>query len=483
MSIDIAPSPTSPLLPQGKQNGPPKDKYHLAILAFFMLGIGMLFPWNAFITVVEMWEVKFGGTIFEKTFENYFSIGYMMTNLFSMALSLVGRSRILDIRLTRFSLLLNTLIFAFLAVLAEISVDPTVCFGIVITLVLITGATGATIQSNIIGLSSQFEGVYTQAVLTGQGLAGFCVAFSNLLIRFFVMLSDQPEPNGSVPTRSSAPADKTSSASVYFTFSGAVCLLALLSYLILHQLPIFRYYTSKKDEVVLDAEEVGIEDNMVEPLLHSSDSPIEAIPPNGSPAIFMVLTKIREEALSVFLIFFTTLLLFPSFTSSVTSVVSPSNSITPPSKFTKIYMALFPTFSFVLFNLFDFLSRFLPSVPALSKPHLSTLHKLSLLRLLFIPLFMLCHTSIPSASSFLPQIAFFQSDWTFFVMICILATSNGYLGGMLLMLTPQKSGIRHEEKELVGRVMSFALLFGLTIGALMSFALRATLCRCNPFLG
>jgi len=49
--------------------GVPKDRYYLAQAIFFLIGVGMLFPWNVFITATSFFELKFKGSPFFDNFE------------------------------------------------------------------------------------------------------------------------------------------------------------------------------------------------------------------------------------------------------------------------------------------------------------------------------------------------------------------------------------------------------------------------------
>ena len=62
----------------------PKDHYYLVYIIFFLQGVGMLFPWNVFITASEYFRTRFQGTSFANNFENVFSFCYSGANLFFM---------------------------------------------------------------------------------------------------------------------------------------------------------------------------------------------------------------------------------------------------------------------------------------------------------------------------------------------------------------------------------------------------------------
>jgi len=68
----VGPSENQPLLTSAASDQPPlipKDKYYLAQAIFFLIGVGMLFPWNVFITATSFFELKFIGSPFYDNFE------------------------------------------------------------------------------------------------------------------------------------------------------------------------------------------------------------------------------------------------------------------------------------------------------------------------------------------------------------------------------------------------------------------------------
>ena len=63
----------------------------------------------------------------------------------------------------------------------------------------------------------------------------------------------------------------------------------------------------------------------------------------------------------------------------------------------------------------------------------------------------------------------------------LLGISNGYYGTLCMMYGP--GIVREEHREWAGSTMLFCLVVGLACGSFFSFAIRAILCHCNPFVG
>ena len=48
----------------------PHDRYHLAFFILYLQGVGCLFPWNAFITKTDYYNLAFRGSEYESSFES-----------------------------------------------------------------------------------------------------------------------------------------------------------------------------------------------------------------------------------------------------------------------------------------------------------------------------------------------------------------------------------------------------------------------------
>ena len=157
----------------------------------------------------------------------------------------------------------------------------------------------------------------------------------------------------------------------------------------------------------------------------------------------------------------------------ITISVQPVHPDTNPLIFSSIH--------FLLFNLGDFAGRSLCSYPALLTWDDKRLLAFSLLRTLFIPLFLLCNIN-PGTTPFI------NSDFLFFLILLLFGLSNGYVGSMCMMSAPnlehnKRLKERREDVDIAATVISFCLVGGLVIGSFASFGVRALMCRCNPFMG
>jgi len=170
-------------------------------------------------------------------------------------------------------------------------------------------------------------------------------------------------------------------------------------------------------------------------------------------------------------VFAITLSVFPPITVSIQS----TNPATHPLLFSAIH--------FLVYNIGDFLGRFLCSVPRLLVWSSKRLLSLALARTLFIPLFLMCNVQWSTPAPMGPIIT---SDFLFMLILLLFGLSNGYVSSMCMMAAPSVAHNprlkgRTEDVDIAATVASFCCVGGLTIGSVASFAVRAAVCDCNPF--
>ena len=161
----------------------PKDHYYLVYIIFFLQGVGMLFPWNVFITASEYFRTRFQGTSFANNFENVFSFCYSGANLFFMIfLVKYAHLEIFNMRTTvAIPQIITAIIFAATTAMVKIAMPGETLFILTTIFIVLCGFNAALIQGGIFGLAGRFPSVYTQAVMSGQGVAGMSVSIISLL--------------------------------------------------------------------------------------------------------------------------------------------------------------------------------------------------------------------------------------------------------------------------------------------------------------
>jgi equilibrative nucleoside transporter 1/2/3 len=180
------------------------------------------------------------------------------------------------------------------------------------------------------------------------------------------------------------------------------------------------------------------------------------VPVKVNPGI--VLLQISLYASAVFITFLVTLGCFPAITMQVKSTLDSETAWA-----SKFYI---PVACFLLFNVGDYLGRFLAGLIQLPKPGKSggiiTL-VLAVARFVFLPLFVLCN--IERDENSLTSVAF-ESDIAFIIIMMLFSISNGYIGSICMISGPQV--VRSEEAQTAASLMVALLGLGLGSGAFLS---------------
>ncbi|KAF9312193.1 hypothetical protein BGZ91_006592 [Linnemannia elongata] len=248
---------TTPLLRHNTvELGPPADPYRISYWIMVIQGASMLLPWNVFITAQGFFKLKFTGSPYEDNFQNYFSIGFMGTNLLVVGSSILIQKQAPGTTHIIGSLLLNAAVF--LGILVSIqtdrNIDPTNYFFFAMTMLSLSAISTSIVQNGMFGLASKFTGRHVQGVMLGQGLAGAGVAISQIVTQ---ILS---------PPKGTTYADETfdiqgghggggrrnrsegleHSAFLFFLFALGYTLFAVLAQALLIRLPIYEFYTEEQ---------------------------------------------------------------------------------------------------------------------------------------------------------------------------------------------------------------------------------------------
>ncbi|KAF9539197.1 hypothetical protein EC957_005650 [Mortierella hygrophila] len=248
---------TTPLLRHNTvELGPPADPYHLSYWIMVIQGASMLLPWNVFITAQGFFKLKFAGSPYEDNFQNYFSIGFMGTNLLVVGSSILIQKQAPGTTHIIGSLMLNAAVF--LAILVSIQtnsdIDPTSYFFFAMSMLSLSAISTSIVQNGMFGLASKFTGRHVQGVMMGQGLAGAGVAISQIVTQILsppkgtTFADDTFDIQGGHGGggRRNKSEGLEHSAFLFFMFALGYTLLAVLAQGLLIRLPIYEFYTEEQ---------------------------------------------------------------------------------------------------------------------------------------------------------------------------------------------------------------------------------------------
>lgn len=333
------------------------------------------------------------------------------------------------------SLVLYTIIFAILTLSTLVETSSGVYFGFILLTIFATSLATGLIQNGLFAFTSGYGRTeYTQAIMTGQGVAGVLPPLVQIIS---VAVVQRNKGEGAGPA-----AESPKSAFIYFLTATAISAISLLAFFYLLRRKTHRDALQAAAKSTIDGASEG--DALTGGAQQDNG---DADKPNVP-----LLTLFRKLALlstAVFLCFAVTMV-FPVFTAIVRSVSG-------------IDSAVFIPLGFLLWNIGDLGGRLLTAVPKLSLAHWPfALFCIAMARLIFIPLYFLCNIK--------GRGAYISSDAFYLVIVQFLfGLSNGYLGSSCMMGAGE--WVAAEEREVAGGFMGMMLVSGLAVGSLLSFLL------------
>ena len=250
------------------------------------------------------------------------------------------------------------------------------------------------------------------------------------------------------------------SDAAFFCFLVAVVFLAtaLICFVIATRSKFFQFYVDEKPQ--------NSDDDTEDLKGKFLQNEIDTKPQKVSP--WYVLKAIWVYAFSVFLIFTVTLACFPAITAIVKSSSLPKNekAVIDPEEYEWGLKYFIPVACFVLFNVGDWLGRFMAEMIQWPKPGrfgMWFVFVLSILRIGFVPLFLFCNANPDNRNL---TWVIFDDDIYYIIIMSLFSLSNGYLSSICMMSAPQLC--KGSEAQTAASMMVALLGLGLGTGSLTS---------------
>lgn len=453
----------------------PQDRGCLVGICFFILGLGTLLPWNFFMTASLYFQGRLNATEWsngtvvvrkEYYFNNWMTLLSQLPLLVFTLLNSFLYQRISEAMRIAGSLVFILLLFILTAVLVKVPMEEDRFFSFTMATIWFINSFGAVLQGSLFGLVGLLPQKYSAIFMSGQGLAGTFAAIAMLLS----IASD---------------VDSETAALGYFITPCVGTLVTLFSYLLLHRLDFAQYYLDKSskyeagttDELLKEGSTVenaklnGHANGTVTSSTTKGDSAAEAeVEPspeknflsleqaekgNAKASVIEVFKKIWVMAFCVTFVFTVTLSVFPAVTADVRTSF--------PGKWERFFISVC---CFLIFNINDWFGRTITTLIRWPGKESRLFPVLVVSRVVFVPLLMLCNVQ---SRSYLP--VFFSHDAAFAIIMTLFSLSSGYFVCLSMSYAPQL--VEPKDAETAGALMTFFLALGLSIGAALSFPLRA----------
>lgn len=438
----------------------PDDRYHGIYFAMLLAGVGFLLPYNSFITDVDYLHHKFEGTsiVFDM------SLTYILVALLAAILNNVLVERLsLHTRITvGYILALGPLVFVsvFDVWLEKFTTRQAYIINLVSVGVVAFGCTVQ--QSSFYGYMGMLPKRYTQGVMTGESTAGVIISLSRIFTKLLIM-------------------DERRNTLIFFLVSISMEMLCFLLHLLVRRSRFVRYYTSNaqgkgqskghdpRDNGTgyrvhhdVTAEEVRFGNGGT--AASSTDDGVDEIGGGTYVRFDAPKAKIRRSwpglrdmilhryvvsrviwayMLSIAVTYSITLCLFPGLESEIRNPTLGE---------------WLPILIMATFNMSDFVGKILAAVPYDWTG--GRLLFFSCLRVVFIPLFVMC--VYPADAPTLSHPA-----WPCLFSL-LMGVTNGYFGSVPMILAAGK--VPPEQRELAGNTMTVSYMTGLMLGSAVAYA-------------
>uniref|UniRef100_A0A671WEX1 Equilibrative nucleoside transporter 4 n=1 Tax=Sparus aurata TaxID=8175 RepID=A0A671WEX1_SPAAU len=438
----------------------PDDRYHGIYFAMLLAGVGFLLPYNSFITDVDYLHHKFKGTsiVFDM------SLTYILVALLAVILNNVLVERLsMHTRITvGYIFALGPLVFVsvFDVWLAKFTTRQAYIINLVSVGVVAFGCTVQ--QSSFYGYMGMLPKRYTQGVMTGESTAGVIISLSRIFTKLLIN-------------------DERRNTLIFFLVSISMEMLCFLLHLLVRRSRFVRYYTSHtpgkgpgkchdpRDNGAgyrvhhdVTAEEVRFGNGGTGP--PSAEESVEDIAGGTYVRFDAPKAKIRKSwpgvrdmilhryvvsrviwayMLSIAVTYSITLCLFPGLESEIKNPTLGE---------------WLPILIMATFNMSDFVGKILAALPYDWSG--GRLLFFSCLRVVFIPLFVMCvyPASAPTLS---------HPAWPCLFSL-LMGVTNGYFGSVPMIQAAGK--VPPEQRELAGNTMTVSYMTGLMVGSAVAYA-------------
>eukprot|EP00939_MAST-03C_sp_MAST-3C-sp1_P003305 g3305.t1 len=407
---------------------------------FFVMGLGVLFPWNAIITAVDYFDSIYPNV----GIELYFSVAYTWSLLLTMVIMLIAKKSDENVKYVAIGYAVMLVILFLFLVVSEPPIWIAVLFSVLV------GSGDAIAQSGLFALASETP-AHGSAVMAGNGSAGLIVSILRLVTKsIYIGTGDENDA-------------LYKSSRIYFAICTVVisCSLAAL------------YVSSKKrrsaerfvelKNVSTNPEQIATKDERVAFSREIPPGEVVNAREDESSLISDISKRLAytagvasEPVTSIFFVFFVTLSLFPGLIVEIESNDGLSD--------------WFPIILITIFNLWDTVGRCMLSVTRIRRwveagvlKNGTSLILPSLFRAGFFPL--ICFAVSPR---------WIRSDIVTSFVVAIFGISNGFLATSSIVVGPQLF-TRSEDKDFVSVVLVFTLMLGLAVGAAFGVGVEAVI--------
>ncbi|XP_035717328.1 NADPH-dependent diflavin oxidoreductase 1-like [Vespa mandarinia] len=408
---------------------PPRDRLNLVFSILILHGIGILMPWNMFITAKDYFvnyklskEYTEIESNYSTNFLSYLGFASQIPNLLFNWLNIFIKLRGNLTTRIAWGIFVQILIFLFTVILAMMDTSqwPGIFFWITMISVIILNIANGIYQNSVFGMAAKLPGKYTGAVILGSNISGTFTAVINLISQIM------------------APNART--AAIYYFITALFILLACFD--TYFALPLNRFYRYHE---LLHQKELNKRQ-----LENSTRGKKEELP------YWKIVLQCSSQLFNIFIVFFVTLALFPSVQSDIKR--SSAEFIVPLDFYVSIMC-------FLTFNVTAMIGSSIASI--VQWPSEKYLIIPNMLRIFYIPVFLFCNYYPAETKRYLP--VFIDNDWAYLIIGITMGISHGYFSSISMMYCPRM--VEPQYASIAGMFGAASLVTGIFSGILFSFVM------------
>ncbi|XP_020707937.2 NADPH-dependent diflavin oxidoreductase 1 isoform X2 [Athalia rosae] len=408
---------------------PPTDRWNWVALVFVLHGIGSLMPWNMFITAksyfadYKMAETYTGYKLnYASNFLSSLAFAAQVPNfLFNWLNLFIQLGDNLTARIV-WGLLIQVTMFVLTVILAmaDSSGWPGVFFWITMISVVILNTGSGIYQNSVYGMAAKLPAKYTGMVILGSNISGTFTAVIDLVAKVM------------------SPNQRT--AAIYYFITALLVLLACFD--TYFALPLNRFY--RYHELLTQKES------------NKKQFTTAARGRSSRPPYLKILLQCWPQCFNIFFTFFVTLAIFPSVQSDVKRS-SPTFFVAED-----YYVNIM---CFMTFNVTAMIGSSVASLVQWPSKKYTVIPVV--LRVLYIPLFLLCNYKPQDYVRTMPILI--DNDIVFFLIALSMGFSSGYLSSIGMMYCPRDVEPQHQSTA--GMYGAAFLITGIFTGVLFSMSM------------
>ncbi|KAK4231512.1 catalase-like domain-containing protein [Podospora fimiseda] len=410
---------------------------------FALIGMAMLWAWNMFLAAAPYFQSRFESDpwILANSQSAILTVSTLTNLLAMLILTNIQSSANYPFRIN-LALLLNALVFGFLTISTSYFLDssPGTYFVFLLLMVCVTACASGLMQNGAFSFAASFGRTeYTQAIMAGQGVAGILPPLTQTLSYLaFAPSTSSPDPSASTEKEEQ---ESSTAAFIYFLTAVIISIITLVAFVPL---------VTRHNRLI--EHRLSVEQDLSQSVTSIEDAERASRRYVSIPTLFR---KLKWVSASVFMSFVVTMF-FPVFTAKILSVKTDdpeSPRIFEPGAFIPL--------GFFFWNLGDLTGRVSTMLPFSLRHRPKWLFGISMMRWLFLPLYLLCNIGGKGAVV--------RSDLFYLVVVQVpFGLTNGWLGSSAMMAAGE--WVSEWEREAAGGFMGMCLVAGLSVGSLLSFS-------------